>query len=658
MWKHLGYGDHRSRRVRHGRRPRPRRRLVARRQLPVRRPDLPAGQPAAARAAVARPRQAPPARPLGHDARPEPHLRPSQPRDPRPRPRRHLHLRPRPRRSGHGGQHLPGGDLQRDLPRDQPGRDRPAGAVPPVLVPGRHPQPRRPRDARLDPRGRRAGLRPGPRLRRRVRQPRPRRGVRGRRRRGRDGPARRVLALEQVPQPGHRRGRPADPSPQRLQDRQPHRARPHPRRRAAVAARGVRPHGPRRGRRRSHPGPPGHGRHARSLPRRDRGRPARLAGGRRHRAAPVADDRAAHAQGLDRAQGGRRPAGRGHVPVAPGAAGQPGREARPPAHARGVDAQLPARGAVRRDRPAAGRCGGAVAVGPAAHGRQPPRQRRPAAPRSRPARLPPVRGRGPAPRLRVVRAGAGDGRVAARRGRPQPDDLPGHGPGRDPVEPAGRGARRHVPGVARPHRGGRRRPRAGRPGDGGPVRTPVPGLAGGLHAHRPPRPVQLLRGVRPHRRRDVQPARQVAPGHAGAPVAGADPVVQLLPVEPRVAPGPQRLHPPGPRVPRRGGQQEGGGRAGLPAARRQLPAVGGGPLPAQPRLRQRDRGRQEPAARLARHARRRRPLHGRRRRVGVGVVAEPGGRRRAGRRDGVLRRRAHAGDAGGGRHHAPPAART
>ena len=61
--------------------------------------------------------------------------------------------------------------------------------------PGRHPQPRRAGDARLDPRGRRARLQPRPRLRRGVRQPRPDRRLRRRRRRGRDRPAGHELAL-------------------------------------------------------------------------------------------------------------------------------------------------------------------------------------------------------------------------------------------------------------------------------------------------------------------------------------------------------------------------------------------------------------------------------------------------------------------------------
>ena len=77
----------------------------------------------------------------------------------------------------------------------------------------------------------------------------------------------------------------------------------------------------------------------------------------RHPARPaaLADDRAAHAEGLDRAEGGRRPPGRGHLPLPPGSAGRDPHERRAPRAARGLDAQLPARGAVRRDRSAGAR---------------------------------------------------------------------------------------------------------------------------------------------------------------------------------------------------------------------------------------------------------------------------------------------------------------
>ena len=82
------------------------------------------------------------------------------------------------------------------------------------------------------------------------------------------------------------------------------------------------------------------------------GRRARRAGGRENAPrATLADDRAALAQGLDRPEGGRRPAGRGHVAGPPGAARRSAREPRATArHARGVAAQLPARGALRRRR--------------------------------------------------------------------------------------------------------------------------------------------------------------------------------------------------------------------------------------------------------------------------------------------------------------------
>ena len=69
---------------------------------------------------------------------------------------------------------------------------------------------------------------------------------------------------------------------------------------------------------------------------------------------------------------------------------------------------------------------------------------------------------------------------------------------------------------------GGRQPEPGRAGDGGLERAPVPGLAGGLSAHRPARLLQLLRGVHPHHRLDVQPARQVVQGLQAHSVAAAD----------------------------------------------------------------------------------------------------------------------------------------
>ena len=145
---------------------------------------------------------------------------------------------------GHGapgarGQHVPRGHLHRGLLSYRPRRGGPAPPLPPVLVPGRHPEPCRARDARLGQRGRRAGLLAGARLRG-LRQPRPARVLRRRRRRGGDRSAGRQLALEQVPRSDQRRRRSADPAPERVQDRQPDDPRAHSRGRATRAPRGLR----------------------------------------------------------------------------------------------------------------------------------------------------------------------------------------------------------------------------------------------------------------------------------------------------------------------------------------------------------------------------------------------------------------------------------
>ena len=196
----------------------------------------------------------------------------------------------------------------------------------------------------------------------------------------------------------------------------------------------------------------------------------------------------------------------------------------------------------------------------------------------------------------------------------------------------------------------RRPPRARRTGHGGPLRAPLPGLAGGLPADRPPRAVQLLRGVHPHRRLDVQPARQVAEGHARHPLAPADRLAELPALLARLAPGPQRVLPPGPGLHRPRRQQEGRDRPRVPAAGRQLPAVGRRPLPAQPRLRQRDRRRQAAGARLPDDGRGDRALHPRDRGLGLGEQRRGRGARRGA---GVRRRRPDARDAR--RHRDPPA---
>ena len=195
---------------------------------------------------------------------------------------------------------------------------------------------------------------------------------------------------------------------------------------------------------------------------------------------------------------------------------------------------------------------------------------------------------------------------------------------------------------------GRRAPGAAGPGDGDPLRAHLPGLAGGLPAHRPARVVLVLRGVHPHHRLDVQPARQVAQGDSHARVAAQHRLAQLPADVARLASGPQRLQPPGSRLHRPRRQQEGRRHPRLPAAGHQLPAVRRRPLPAQPRLRQRHRVRQAADADVAGHGRRPAALRPRHRHLGVGEQ-----RRRPSRRRARLRRR--RADRRGARRHVDPA---
>ena len=148
------------------------------------------------------------------------HLRAPQPADPRARRRRDL---PGRARATAGRRSWPTSTSRARTPRSIPRCRRTRRACARLFrqfsTPGRHPEPRERADAGLDPRGRRARLRAGPRLRRRVRQPGPDRGRGGGRRRGGDRPARGQLERHRLPEPGARRRGAADPAPERLQDR-------------------------------------------------------------------------------------------------------------------------------------------------------------------------------------------------------------------------------------------------------------------------------------------------------------------------------------------------------------------------------------------------------------------------------------------------------
>ena len=303
--------------------------------------------------------------------------------------RRDLHRRARSRRAGGAWPTSTSrAPTPRSTPRSRPTRPgmraprsasspRPAAsrATSSVTTPG------------LDPRGRRARLRARARVRRRVRQPRPARRLRRRRRRGRDRPARGLVEGHPLPQPGARRRRAADPAPQRLQDRGPDGARPGGRRRGRALL--LDGHGydvARRRRRRAR---------ARCTAtfadgaRRAASRgsatiQARRARGRRARArAPaLARDRAAHAEGLDRARTwstacrSRARSARTRCRSA-----DVRDEPRAPRAARGLAAQLPPRASCSTR--TAGPCPTLAALAPErrpADGREPARQRRPAHP--------------------------------------------------------------------------------------------------------------------------------------------------------------------------------------------------------------------------------------------------------------------------------------
>ncbi len=173
--------------------------------------------------------------------------------------------------------------------------------------PGRHRQPLHPGDAGFHPRGRRTGLQPLPRLRRGLRQSRPDRGRGGRRRRGRDRSAGHLLAFQQVPEPASATG-PCCPSFTSTATRSPtprcSRASPRSNWKASLSAMATS--------RTSSRAPipkPCTNRWPQTLERavadiKQIQQEARATGVANLPA--VAHDRAAHPQGLDRAQGGGR----------------------------------------------------------------------------------------------------------------------------------------------------------------------------------------------------------------------------------------------------------------------------------------------------------------------------------------------------------------
>ena len=223
------------------------------------------------------------------------------------------------------------------------------------------------------------------------------------------GPLATRVALEQVPQPASRRRRAADPAPERLQDRQPDGAGAHHRTRSSRASSRLRLQAVLRRGRRSR-------RRCTSRWRRRwtraideiRAIQQRRAGERQPRAAGVADDRPAHAEGLDRARR-RSTARRRRAPGARTRCRSP-TMAQNPEHVRLLEQWMKSyrpRGALRRERRAPGRsCASSRRRATGAWG-EPARQRRPAAEGPAPAGFPGLRGRGQRARRRHRRGDEG-----------------------------------------------------------------------------------------------------------------------------------------------------------------------------------------------------------------------------------------------------------
>ncbi len=96
------------------------------------------------------------------------------------------------------------------------------------------------------------------------------------------------------------------------------------------------------------------------------------------------------------------------------------------------------------------------------------------------------------------------------------------GPDETASNPPRCGIRCHRAGLDGAHRAVRRPSGPGWPRDGSFKRTPLSGLARGISAHRPSRPVLVLRGLHSHRGFDVQPARQMAEGFAWPALAAPE----------------------------------------------------------------------------------------------------------------------------------------
>ena len=318
--------------------------------------------------------------------------------------------------------------------------------------------------------------------------------------------------------------------------------------------------------------------------RRDPPRSRRRPGAGARDAAALADDRAAHAEGLDRPEGGRRPAGGGHLPLPPGAAA--GRARPTPSTWRSSRSGCAATGPRSCSTRAAPSCPSWRALAPAGERRMGANPHANGGLLLRDLELPDFRDYAvtvEAPGSDVERGHPRARRLPARRDAPQRDQRNFRVFGPDETASNRLGAVFEATDRAWVGRDRARATTTSSP-DGrvmevlsehlcqgwleGYLLTGRHGLFNCYEAF-----IHIVDSMFNQHAKWLKVTRD-------DPVAAADRVAQLPALLARLAPGPQRLLAPGPGLHRPRGEQEGRDHPRLPAARRQLPAVGGRPLPA------------------------------------------------------------------------------
>ena len=257
------------------------------------------------------------------------------------------------------------------------------------------------------------------------------------------GPARDLVAFEQVSRSHSRWRRAAHPPSQRLQDREPDDSLAHHRRRTRSTLPRLRLGAVRR-----RWGRPAYDACAHGGDRRDlRAEDPRVSEGsarlREGHATALADDCAAYAEGLDGPESRRRSQGRRLVARTSSSRARREDECVSRADRRDVAEELSPRGALRLERIAPARAARAHAEGRASHERQSAHERRSRTRSAAPARLPRVRREDRGAGRHVGLPDGNDGQVFARRHEAEHALVPRVLARRERVEPPARPLRRH-----------------------------------------------------------------------------------------------------------------------------------------------------------------------------------------------------------------------